>query len=270
VPFAPKDAPTSVHTVLKRVIDGPPRRLHELAPQTPVELIAICEKAMARDKTHRYPQMLAMAEDLRAYLEHRVVKAYRTGAVIEFRKWVQRNKGMAAAIAVATFVAIGGLAGIAGVQAKERKVAEANAELARQNEQRANTEAARAKTQEERATRETKRALSLSAIKRLQELRARADHDLWPRRSEEGKPLQGWLAEAQREVERLPQYEAYLAEVRSGGDSDEERWLEEKLSELIAEVKSFENGLVGDVEARLTIAKTMAAKTIDEQTDEWN
>jgi hypothetical protein len=35
-----------------------------------------------------------MANDLRAYLEHRVVDAYETGAIAEFKKWVTRNEAL--------------------------------------------------------------------------------------------------------------------------------------------------------------------------------
>jgi hypothetical protein len=61
--------------------------------------------------------MQAMSEDLRAFFEGRVVKTYETGAVAEFKKWVRRNKGMAAAIAVAVVLTLAGLGGIAAVQA---------------------------------------------------------------------------------------------------------------------------------------------------------
>ena len=50
-----------------------------------------------------------MAEDLRAFLERRVVRAYETGAWAEAKKWVQRNKALAAARAVAVLLLIAGL-----------------------------------------------------------------------------------------------------------------------------------------------------------------
>ncbi len=93
----------SPYTVLGLVIHGPPKRIHEIDSHAPAELVAICEKAMARDKPHRYRSSLDMAEDLQAYLDGRVVRAYRTGAVAEFQSWVVRNRrtaiGASAAIA---------------------------------------------------------------------------------------------------------------------------------------------------------------------------
>ena len=53
--------------------------------------------------------MLELAEDLRAYLEDRVVARVRDGRVAEARKWVQRNKPLAASLAAAV-VLLGSLA----------------------------------------------------------------------------------------------------------------------------------------------------------------
>ena len=36
--------------------------------------MAICERAMARERNDRYESMAAMGDDLRAYLENRVVR----------------------------------------------------------------------------------------------------------------------------------------------------------------------------------------------------
>jgi hypothetical protein len=64
----------SGRTILAAVVSGPPVSLHQLNPAVPAELAAICEKAMARVPEDRYAETLAMADDLRAYLENRVVE----------------------------------------------------------------------------------------------------------------------------------------------------------------------------------------------------
>jgi hypothetical protein len=56
--------------------------VHELNPAVPAELEAICDKAMARRAGERYEDTRELAEDLRAYLEHRVV---RTGSCARTR-----------------------------------------------------------------------------------------------------------------------------------------------------------------------------------------
>ncbi len=107
--------------VLERVLAGPPPALRELRRDAPAELVAICEKAMARETERRYPSTLALAQDLRAYLEHRVVQAYQSGATAEFRKWVGRNRELALASAAAILIAIGGLAWVSIVQTQARR-----------------------------------------------------------------------------------------------------------------------------------------------------
>jgi formylglycine-generating enzyme required for sulfatase activity len=72
----------------------------ELAPKVAPELVSICEKAMARSLEQRYATMTELADDLRAYLEMRVVQAHRTGPIVEFKKWVRRNKKTAAGLLI--------------------------------------------------------------------------------------------------------------------------------------------------------------------------
>jgi serine/threonine protein kinase len=74
-----------------RVIAGPPLALAGLAPRAAAELVAVCERAMARERDRRYATMSMLASDLRAYLERRVVQAYSTGPLAEARMWVRRN-----------------------------------------------------------------------------------------------------------------------------------------------------------------------------------
>ena len=91
------------------VLSGPPVPLHRLAPHVPRELVAISEKAMERDPARRYASAQALADDLRAYLEGRVVGAYRTGPWQELVSWVRRHRELAGAAGVAAglLVALG-------------------------------------------------------------------------------------------------------------------------------------------------------------------
>ena len=91
--------------VLTLVAEGPPAPVRELAKRVPADLEAICEKAMARDPERRYATMGALREDLAAYLENRVVRAHRTGALVELRKWAARNKAFAG-LAAGSLVAL--------------------------------------------------------------------------------------------------------------------------------------------------------------------
>ncbi|MBL8860824.1 MAG: serine/threonine protein kinase [Planctomycetes bacterium] len=108
-PYTTRGEHTGGAAVWKRVLDGPPPPLEELAPRAPSELVAIQAKAMAREASQRYADVAALAEDLRAFLEGRVVGAFEAGALAEARKWVRRNRGLAAALAGAVLALIAGL-----------------------------------------------------------------------------------------------------------------------------------------------------------------
>jgi serine/threonine protein kinase len=99
MPYVPPGAAVSPRSVHAMVMQGPPRPLSELNQEVPAELVAICEKAMAREQDQRYASCKEMTDDLRAFLENRVVKAYQTGAFAELRKWVRRNRPIASLLA---------------------------------------------------------------------------------------------------------------------------------------------------------------------------
>ena len=100
-PAYAQSSPTTPREIVSRVRSGPPEPLSETAPKAPRELVAIAEKAMHRDPTKRYPDMVSMAHDLRAWLEGRVVGAHGTGSLVAVRKWVRRNPWLSAAILLA-------------------------------------------------------------------------------------------------------------------------------------------------------------------------
>jgi formylglycine-generating enzyme required for sulfatase activity len=172
---------------------------------------------MARNPERRYPDMGALAADLSAYVEHRVVRAYETGAVAELRKWVERNRGLAAALASALALLVAGLAASLAFKARSDR----NARLARENEQRALAGEALAKANEERAlagerlaTEQADDVLRLSALQDLEDLIAAADR-LWPAHPENVGEYEDWLREARRIAAELPAHESKLAELRS-------------------------------------------------------
>jgi serine/threonine-protein kinase len=72
-PYAPRrghmESPEKIVELIRR---GPPTPLRRLAPKAPAELVAICEKAMARQPQDRYASVEDLARDLQAYLESRV------------------------------------------------------------------------------------------------------------------------------------------------------------------------------------------------------
>ena len=109
-PHAEANRRVSPRTLLARVLDGPPKAIQRLNPEAPAELIAVCEKAMARHKGDRYLSALEMGEDLQAWLDSRVVRAYRTGPVAELKSWVRRNR-LASTVAAAAIIMLAALLG---------------------------------------------------------------------------------------------------------------------------------------------------------------
>jgi hypothetical protein len=100
---------------------GPPEPVHALAPEVPAELAAICERAMAFEAADRYASMSELAQDLQSYIEGRVVRAHATGAIAELRKWVRRNRSLAAALALLILSVVVGLAWNAHREATARR-----------------------------------------------------------------------------------------------------------------------------------------------------
>ncbi|MCA8950022.1 MAG: serine/threonine protein kinase [Planctomycetes bacterium] len=108
IPYA--DAGTTTwQAMLDATLSGPPTPLREIVRDVPEELVAIQERAMARDPGDRYASAQDLGEDLRAFLEMRVVRAHRTGAFAELRKWVRRNRVAAVAAALALLSLVAGL-----------------------------------------------------------------------------------------------------------------------------------------------------------------
>ncbi|HLU49910.1 MAG TPA: SUMF1/EgtB/PvdO family nonheme iron enzyme, partial [Planctomycetota bacterium] len=107
-PYCGTDTLAAPAVILARVREGPPRALREIAPGASHELVAIVARAMAREPSARYANALELSEDLQAYLDHRVVAAYRTGPLARLRSWCRRHrKRLVAAAATALISAVG-------------------------------------------------------------------------------------------------------------------------------------------------------------------
>lgn len=263
--------------VIDAVQEGPPtpleQRTHKVAP----ELIAICEKAMARKPSERYARASEMADDVRAHLEQRVVAAYETGPIAELRKWVRRNRALAATISVTLVSIVISLAAISAIQAKsKRSLAVRNAELLQAN---ATIAEARDEAQAERAV-----VLRLSDGVRLKALESEAEQ-LWPAHPARIPQYENWLQRAQvlsgrldlhrqtlKQLER--QAESPLATLRKGEQlqfsSTESAWQYQTLSALVAGLEEFSgadnptqtaDSPVADIRNRLAIASQLAERS---------
>jgi tetratricopeptide (TPR) repeat protein/predicted Ser/Thr protein kinase len=98
------------HDILDRVLAGPPAPLRSLVPQLAPDLLAIVDKAMARDPDARYPDARAMAEDLRRFEAGKLVAAHIYSLPTLIARWVARHRavvGMTAALVLAVGLTAG-------------------------------------------------------------------------------------------------------------------------------------------------------------------
>ncbi len=174
-PYVPPGARINNYAIWYQVQMGPPAALEAIAPRESPELIAICEKAMARDLLERYRDTAQLAEDLTAFLEGRVVQAFETGVVAEFRKWVVRNRTVAVAVATTILAVIGGLAALSYIQVERARIAEE--EVEKQN-----------------------RLFGLSAFRDL-DMMSRKAEELWPIHPYIVDDYHAWLTAARQLIE---------------------------------------------------------------------
>ncbi len=118
---SPPHADTTPQAVLDRVIAGPPRPLSMVVPGVPGELATIVRKAMARDPDARYPNAIALAEDLRRFTTGKLVSAHSYSTWERLRKKLARYRGV-----VAVAVASGLVLAAIGVESFRHVVAERN------------------------------------------------------------------------------------------------------------------------------------------------
>ena len=281
-PYAAREGDQAAWDVLAQVREGPPPALALLRRDLPQELVSICEKAMARDPERRYADMRELALDLRAFLEGRVVSAFEAGAWAEARKWVGRNRALAASLAAALALLVAGLTASLFYKARadeQARAASDQAEIAKAN-------AERASQQEAIAITTANDVLSLSAIQELSELFARAD-ELWPARQYRIPELEAWLAEARALVDGRPadasgararpglaDHRRKLAELEARDDADDPdvRWWRTQLSKLVGDLESFVDPGTGHASAGVVpgggwgVQKRLdVARTIEEQ-----
>ena len=88
----PPYGPGHGETIRRRLLAGPPPPLAEVAPDAPPALVAIVDKAMARDPDARFAAALELAEELRRYTTGQLIRShqYRPGELLEH--WLRRYK----------------------------------------------------------------------------------------------------------------------------------------------------------------------------------
>ncbi|HTR52357.1 MAG TPA: protein kinase [Kofleriaceae bacterium] len=101
---APPYAGTGDVELLAAVVSQPPAPLAARAPGLPPELVAIVDKAMARDLDHRYRTASELAADLRRFLGGQLVGAHSYSTRQLLARWLKRHKTAAIVAAIAMLV----------------------------------------------------------------------------------------------------------------------------------------------------------------------
>ena len=245
-PYWTDDAGATAEQVLAQIQAKPPAKLGVRVPDAPVELVAICDRAMARLPAERYADMTALADDLRAYLEERVVRAHATGAWAELRKWFVRNRRLAVALGLVLLTTIAGLVAVAAVQSEARKALDLEADLYR-----------------------------------LPYLEEEAER-LWPELPERIPAYEAWIAQAERLAGRLGRHEGELRRLRAtalSSSSDEVTFAEptdqlrhETLAATVERLATFARpeGLLDQVRGRLSWARSVEERTLRAPRFAWD
>ncbi|MCI0540269.1 MAG: protein kinase [Verrucomicrobiales bacterium] len=110
LPYADREGKLPHRAKLEALIrEAQPEPVQGLNRSISRDLASICEKAMARDPAARYVSMQELADDIRAFLEVRPVKARRASYVVKLQKWAQRNSApVIAACVVLSILTLGG------------------------------------------------------------------------------------------------------------------------------------------------------------------
>ena len=104
---------TSVLDTLDMVRSREPVPPSQLQPKTPRDLETICLKCLEKDIARRYPDALALAEDLRKFRSGETITARPVSDVERVGRWCMRNKvltGLISAIALLIMTVMVGLA----------------------------------------------------------------------------------------------------------------------------------------------------------------
>ena len=138
----PAYAETDHSRLMQRIAEGPPPAPGSISGEIPRDLETIILKAISHDVNQRYQSAVAMADDLRCFLEDRPISARRVGAAERLARWCRRNQVLASLtgatlfllMLVAATTSIGYIHTKNALQgeARERTKAEANANLARE------------------------------------------------------------------------------------------------------------------------------------------
>ncbi|MEW6742324.1 MAG: bifunctional serine/threonine-protein kinase/formylglycine-generating enzyme family protein [Planctomycetota bacterium] len=236
MPYVPKSAKVPPHAVLGMVMAGRPRPIHEIDPHAPEELVAICDKAMARNPAGRYASAMEMARDIENYLDRRPVGARPPSVTYLFKLFLQRNRPVAMTVGAALLVVIT----LLGFFISNLQDALETAEGALQDKQR--------------------------AYDRIEAPRLVAEAgELYPCLPTMVERMTQWIERADQVLAKRALYEREFRDLEAQGAGTQ-------LEELGAMVKDLAalTELRPRVAANLEVARNLARRTIDNEAESWD
>ncbi len=91
---------------IRQVLEQEPVPPRQLEPRVPLDLETICLKCLEKDPARRFAGALALADDLRRFLEGDPIQARPTPAWEHAWKWARRRKAIVALLAVSTVAVV--------------------------------------------------------------------------------------------------------------------------------------------------------------------
>ncbi|MDQ3333647.1 MAG: protein kinase [Myxococcota bacterium] len=123
---SPPYAAATSNEVLQQVLDGAPLPVDEREPGAPPDLVAIVNKAMARDPADRYPTAAELAADLKRFETGQLVAAHHYTRRQLVVRWLERHRVAVAiaAIALTVLAVLGTLSILKIIAEKDRAESE--------------------------------------------------------------------------------------------------------------------------------------------------
>lgn len=102
----------SPHIVISQILTVDPTPPREIVPTVPRDLETIILKCLCKDAGRRYQQARELADDLRAFVDGRAIKARRATFVEQTGRWLKQNRRLltatVAAVALTAAIVVGG------------------------------------------------------------------------------------------------------------------------------------------------------------------
>lgn len=110
--------------VMKQSAQERAPKVRSLAPHVDRDLEIICDRCLERDPADRYQSAAELANDLQSWLDDRPIRARPPSGLLHARRWVRRNRTLAATLAVLSLVVGGSLLWLIRAQRIQAEMAE--------------------------------------------------------------------------------------------------------------------------------------------------